>query len=210
MDGGDAGLRTGLDQRRHRPVDEESRGQLVHAAEQRVELANPGRDARRASLIASPAASGYGVGLEPAPAAPSERLQRSVRSLLQPSVLVGAVGGEVARHAALPAAAALSVTILTVERDDLLLDRAGRLLVESAWRRGSATASVRGDGDGGRRAWCHPAGLLRPGIGWPLLSRVCSGLRRTTCPAARRSGSPTITSCSCGKAVPPLLTPRVT
>ena len=49
--GGDAGLRTGLDQRGHRPVDQESGGELLHAAEQGVELMDPRRDVNRVAIV---------------------------------------------------------------------------------------------------------------------------------------------------------------
>ncbi len=45
--GGDARLRSGLDQCGHRPVDQEPRGELIHAAQQRVELMDPGCDVNR-------------------------------------------------------------------------------------------------------------------------------------------------------------------
>ena len=60
--GGDARLRTGLDQRGHRPVDQEPGGELLHAAQQRVELMDPGCDLDRVAH-GSPRISGYGVGL---------------------------------------------------------------------------------------------------------------------------------------------------
>ena len=60
MDSGDTRLGTGLDQRGHRPVNEESRGELLHAAEQRVELANPRGDLDR--VAHGSATSGYGDG----------------------------------------------------------------------------------------------------------------------------------------------------
>ena len=129
-----ARLRTGLDQRGHRSIDEESRGELVHPAEQGVELSYPGGD------LDGVAHSSLGLrlwsGSRRRPRLlPQQGLQRL--QILLHLGLVDAVQRVVARHERCLRSGVVDHDLI-VDRDDLLLQRSAR-----CWR-----GVVPGLGDG--------------------------------------------------------------
>ena len=166
MNRGDTRLRTGLDERGHRTVDEESRGELVHATEQGVELTYPGGDLDRVAhcFSAQPMERGSGT-LRPAaramtaasadPSAPWPRRRRTACSCpprAQPARR-RCRSRAACRSRRSAAAATLSVS-------------------ESALRPGSEweVGDPEGDGDGVGGVVTPPGLLLRPGMDWSVFS----------------------------------------
>ncbi len=203
--GGDARLRAGLDQCGHRPVDQEPGGELIHAAQQRVELMDPGCDLDRG---AHPSQRTPGYGLRARRRLLGEQgLQRlEVRLHLR---LIGAVGGVVAGHERCLGGRVVGRRAwLSSARICCWIVPVGVVVgVGDVPGLGDGVGDVDGDGDGDVDGPV-PAGSGRPGTGEPLLSRFAMAAANDV-PCCTLLWSPTITYCSCGNAVPPLA-PAVT
>jgi len=120
--GRNARLRAGLHQRRHRAADEESGGELIHAAEECVELLDPGCDLDRVAHCCS------GLRLWTRGRAGPRLLSEQLLQLLQVGLhlgLVHTIERVIARHERHLGSRVVGDD-LGVERDDLLLQRPDR------------------------------------------------------------------------------------